>query len=517
LKQAKQKRTEIRATTISLAIILLLTGLFSTVVTVVFSIDWSSDNRLTTSEAYDRSPSIMQTQNGTIWVMWASDRRYFQYDIFYKTSADNGLNWTDPIPLVGAMHLSTDQNPSVMQTQNGTIWVVWDSIRTGNSEIFYTTSPNHGEDWSYPVNITDSSYSDTNPAVAQNVDGTICVVWQRNVGGNYDLFFKTSSNHGLSWTDAVQLTTDPDTDVAPSVTYTWNGTLWVAWASHRNDVYDIYYRTSADNGQTWTTATPLVTSGKYDTAPSIMQAPDGSMWLIWTYENIDLYYMTSPDYGLNWTPKTKIPLDDSGDDTNPSVTGTNEGKIWVVWDSERTDNYDVFYKIANITIHDVVITSVTPSMTDIYKGEEVSIEVVAENQGTENETIGVSCYVNSTSLGTKVIDLTNGTATTLIFYWNTLNFPCGTYIISANASIVPGETVPNMDDNFFTDGTVDMDIPDLNEDGIVDLLDLYIVIVAFGTLPGMPKWDPRADLAEPFGLIDGRDLTVLVDHFGQTY
>jgi hypothetical protein len=493
----------------------MLLGFFNSLISVFCVVDWSSDNRLTIDEGYDQNPSVIQTQNGTIFVFWASDRRLMQYDIFFKTSADNGLNWTDPTPLT--LTRSLDHCPSAMQTKNGSIWVFWQSMRTGNNEIFYTSSPTHGEFWNDFVQLTNSSYSDTNPSASQSVDGTICVVWQRYHEGNYDLFYKISSDQGFSWSNATQLTTHNSVDVAPSITYTWNGTLWVAWTSHRNGVYDIYYKTSADNGQTWTIATPLVTSGKYDTAPSIMQAPDGSMWLIWTYENTDLYYKTSPDYGLSWTPETKLPLDDSGDDTNPSATGTKEGQIWLVWDSVRTDNYDVFYKIANITIHDVVITSVTPSTTTVYKGEEVSIEVVAENQGTENETIEVNCYVNSTSLGSKVIDLTSGTATTLIFYWDTLNFQCGTYTISANASIVPGETVPNMDDNFFTDGTVEVDIPDLNEDGIVDLLDLYIVIVAFGTLPGMPDWDPRADLAEPAGLIDGRDLIVIVDHFGQTY
>jgi len=437
-----------------------------------------------------------------------------QYDLFYKTSADNGLNWTDPILLT--YFISIDQSPSVIQTQNGTIWVVWYSVRTGNNEIFYKTSPDHGENWSDPIQLTNSSYSDANPSVSQNVDGTICVVWQRNIGGNYDLFYKTSSNHGLSWSNATQLTTDPDTDVSASTTYTWNGTLWVVWASHRTGVYDLFYKTSADNGLNWTDPIPLVTSGKYDTAPSVMQAPDGSIWVIWSYENLDLYYKTSPDYGLSWTPETKLPLDDGGDDTNPSATGTNEGKILVVWDSVRTDNYDIFYKTANITIHDVAITSITPSMTMAYKGEEVTIQVVAENQGTENETIEVSCYVNSTSLGSKVIDLTHGTATTLNFYWDTLGFQCGTYIISANASIVPDETVPCMDDNSFTDGTVDVTIPDLNEDWIVDMLDVHIVVVAFGTVPEMPDWDPRADIAEPWELIDGRDLLVIINHFGQT-
>ena len=517
MKNTRRKITQIRAIILFFKITVMLIGLFSTAVIIINAVDWSSDFQLTTHIYYDRNPSVMQTQNGTFWVVWASDRRLMQYDLFYKTSKNNGLNWTDPIPLT--TYISVDQNPSIMQTQNGSIWILWYSKRTGNNEIFYMTSPDHGLNWTDPIQLTNSSYSDTSPSASQNLDGTICVVWQRCIGVNYDIFYKTSTDHGLSWSNATQLTTDPSTDMAASVTHTWNGTLWVVWSSHRTGTYDLYYKTSPDNGLNWTDPTPLVPSNKYDIMPSVMQGPDGAIWVVWAHQQgpqYDLYYTTSPDYGLSWTPETKIPLDDSGDDSSPSVIGTNDRKVCIVWESVRTDNYDIFYKIANITIHDVAITNVTPSTTMVYQGDEVSIQVVAENQGTENETIEVTCYVDSTSVGTQTIDLANGTATTLTFSWDTLNYPCGSYTISANASTVPDETVPNMDDNSFVDGTVSVDIPDLNEDGIVDILDFYIVAVAFGTMPGMKNWDPRADVAEPFGLIDGRDIVVIFDHFGQT-
>jgi len=55
-------------------------------------------------------------------------------------------------------------------------------------------------------------------------------------------------------------------------------------------------------------------------------------------------------------------------------------------------------------------------------------------------------------------------------------------------------------------------IPDLNLDGVVDMLDLNIIIEAFGTQPGMEDWDSRADLVEPFGLIDGRDVAYIMDY-----
>jgi hypothetical protein len=37
-------------------------------------------------------------------------------------------------------------------------------------------------------------------------------------------------------------------------------------------------------------------------------------------------------------------------------------------------------------------------------------------------------------------------------------------------------------------------IADLNEDGVVNILDLFIFARAYGSVPGGERWDPRADL-----------------------
>jgi len=56
---------------------------------------------------------------------------------------------------------------------------------------------------------------------------------------------------------------------------------------------------------------------------------------------------------------------------------------------------------------------------------------------------------------------------------------------------------------------------DLNGDGGVDIFDVVIAAAAFGSRPGDPNWDARADLRPEFGLIDIFDFMVVAADFGK--
>jgi len=71
--------------------------------------------------------------------------------------------------------------------------------------------------------------------------------------------------------------------------------------------------------------------------------------------------------------------------------------------------------------------------------------------------------------------------------------------------------------NFNFDITIGIGInkaPDLNGDGIVDINDVIIVAISFGSKPGDPNWDIRADLT-PDNLIDSMDVLIVGIHFGE--
>jgi len=417
---------------------------------------WSPETRLTTDLAWDRHPSIMQTSNGTIWVAWASDRDvYAQYDIYYETSFDYGLTWSDPMRFT--RHLGTDDSPCILQTRNGDIWIVWESDRTGNLDILCRISSDHGLWWDVIIPLTESPYDDTRPSLTQNIDGTIWLVWYRNVDGNYDIFCKTSSDYGLTWSNATRLTTDSSWDRNPSITHTYNGTIWVVWDSRRTGDYEIYCRTTSDNGSNWSDIKRLTTDGADDFTPAVLQAVNGTMWVFWASErastNPNIFYKTSSDYGINWATATELDGMSNEDDQNPAVTNTNERQIWVTWHSLRTDDYEIYYILSDeITfIHDIAVTEITPWISpnivirSAPKGTPIFVNVTVENQGNFEENFNLTAYADRITndvhidLGTENITLTNEATTTVTFIWNTSDTPSGSYFISANATIVSGE------------------------------------------------------------------------------
>lgn len=57
---------------------------------------------------------------------------------------------------------------------------------------------------------------------------------------------------------------------------------------------------------------------------------------------------------------------------------------------------------------------------------------------------------------------------------------------------------------------------DVNQDGIVDISDLYQVALAYGSQPGDPNWDPACDVNSD-DIVDISDLYGVALHYGETY
>jgi len=57
-------------------------------------------------------------------------------------------------------------------------------------------------------------------------------------------------------------------------------------------------------------------------------------------------------------------------------------------------------------------------------------------------------------------------------------------------------------------------IGDVNGDGKVDIKDLVLLIKAYGSYPGSPKWNPNADINND-NKVDIKDLVLLIKHYGE--
>ena len=107
-------------------------------------------------------------------------------------------------------------------------------------------------------------------------------------------------------------------------------------------------------------------------------------------------------------------------------------------------------------IHDIAITDVTPSATEVTKPEPVYIDVTVLNEGDLSETFDVTAYYDGKPVETKKdVTLDALAEETLTFTWDTTYVNASaTYTISANATAVPGEPDIYQDDNTLADGQV---------------------------------------------------------------
>lgn len=54
---------------------------------------------------------------------------------------------------------------------------------------------------------------------------------------------------------------------------------------------------------------------------------------------------------------------------------------------------------------------------------------------------------------------------------------------------------------------------DINGDGVVDIYDIVLATVAYGSKLGDPHWNPRADIAPPWGVINIYDIVTIASNY----
>lgn len=301
---------------------------------------WSDEIKLTKSLQFDGYPSIAQMNDSRIWIAWKS-RRDGNSNVYYKIY---DKKWADDV------RLTTDKNedisPSITQLKNLTIWVAWSSNRTGTYDLFYKSSPDNGLSWSNDTRLT--SGNNYQPSILQASDGKIWVAWVADLTTTLDIYYKVFN--GSTWSTDTPLITDPSLDNNPTIIQTKDGKIWIVWTSNRTGDYEIYYKTFS--GSSWSTDKRLTTDTKKDdTDPAIFQTIDGVIWVVWDSSEFkptatnDLYYKTSPDNGATWSATIQLTTDPS-DDTWPAAIQARDKTIWITWGANRdTDgNWDLYYK-----------------------------------------------------------------------------------------------------------------------------------------------------------------------------
>ncbi len=158
-------------------------------------------------------------------------------EIYYKRSTNGGVNWSTDTRLTN--NTANSMGPSVAAAGSA-VHVVWQDNRDGNYEIYYKRSTDNGVNWSADTRLTNNTANSYAPSI---VATTIAnhIVWEDTRNGNYDIYYKRSTNAGVNWFGDIRLTSDTADSKWASVAISGTA-VYVVWEDNRNLNWEIYFK-----------------------------------------------------------------------------------------------------------------------------------------------------------------------------------------------------------------------------------------------------------------------------------
>jgi hypothetical protein len=249
---------------------------------------WSEDKKIPTS--YDllgvgRGDLAIAAENNNVYIV-CQEFMDPDMDIYFFKSTDRGNTFSPEV------RLTNDPNVSafpVLVAKNGYVHVFWHDGRDGPSEIYYKRSLDNGNTWGPDIRLTNSGKHSERPKVAIDRYGNIHLVYFTRVIGTYvndELWYTKSFDNGTTWQSPVLLTKLSGVVVGGecAVKKDSKDNICIIFddAGKVDDTLNVelFFKSSSDNGNTWSENIRL-TYNIGDSYISGMSVTDKGVNIIW--------------------------------------------------------------------------------------------------------------------------------------------------------------------------------------------------------------------------------------------
>jgi hypothetical protein len=298
---------------------------------------WTSAKRLTWNSGDSEFPAIATDSSNNVHVVWHDDTPGNK-EIFYKKSTDGGATWTSAKRLTWNSGYSRE--PAIEVDAQNTIHVIWHDSSTGTADIYYTRSTNGGTTWSTKRLTWNFGFS-ANPDIMAVSNNNIYVVWEDRSSGNYEIYFKKSTDSGVTWEIHKRLTWTSDSSSSPKVTTDSNNNIFLVYNDITPGNYEIYYKKSTNGGTTWNTKR-LTWTATPSTNPTIATDSNNFIHIFWQEGSDKIYHKRSTNGGSSWTIKRLTWT--SVWSYWPDIAIDSLNRIHLVWRYGFIGNGEIYYR-----------------------------------------------------------------------------------------------------------------------------------------------------------------------------
>ena len=301
---------------------------------------WQTAVQLTSNDGrFSGYPTIV-VSNNEVHVAW-TDRRNGNDDIYYRKSSDGGTTWGTETRITND---PADSSYPSLSVSGPVLHLVWTDNRFDDGEVYYCRSLNSGMTWGDRIRLTNHIGNSVNPSVSA-ADNDVHVVWQDDRNGNTEIYYKRSTDSGLTWGPDVRLTNNGSASNTPSAAV-MGKTIIVVWSDLREGSAEIFGLRSVDSGDTWSEAIRMTNIPRESLNPKI--AMEGAFAFLTWHElsdvanNWEVHSRFSTDGGATWTPRRQISAE-AGFSGHASVC-VEDLLVMIVWTDNRFGDTELMYR-----------------------------------------------------------------------------------------------------------------------------------------------------------------------------
>jgi len=310
---------------------------------------WSADCRMTNDPQVSTSPAV-SASGGQVNVVWSDEMAEMGTpQIYIKSSTDDGLSWGPETRLTYTPSGRMSICPS-SASWGSNIYITWYDNRVP-TRIYYKHSTDNGTTWSADSILSPSTNSQYCSAVAVS-DTNVYAFWTRGTPLR-QVYFRRSTDAGVTWAPEACLTANTrDNLTFPSVSAS-GPDVHLVWHSTTGTTMAVYYKRSTDFGVTWTPDTLLTLTPAWAVYPSVSSS-GARVGVSWQGDSLlssaygRNYYKASTDNGATWSPDTCLSGHFLSYPSSPfpciALDGAAAHLVWEDGSGLGGGNYEIYYK-----------------------------------------------------------------------------------------------------------------------------------------------------------------------------
>jgi uncharacterized membrane protein len=359
---------------IPVTLMLVLQGITTSPAHALPTDDFGDNIRITFDGAASTDISSVVDDDGNMHIAW-EDRRSGNGDIYYVKLDADGNKLTNDAKISNDSAVSI--HPSVAVDDSDHIFIVWESVEGGSSELYFAKL------WYYSGNITFQEnglrVSDADPAnstepeIAICADGSIALVWtdaRDDTGdGNLEIYYKRLDPAGAPLTSDIKVTSDVGISERPRMDIDSDGYIHVVWYDFRDSNsglvinHGVFYRKIAPNGVPMTNET-RITFASPSSRPDVAIDTDGNVHVVFDddrYAAFDIFYTLLDGNGTTVVDDRIISVKDENESRFPRIALSDSRVVDTVWQDLASGAWTIHYSAmtydASLEVYDQTIAS----------------------------------------------------------------------------------------------------------------------------------------------------------------